>query len=181
MSRINFYLSLITSLVIWFIISFIIILLGFNNFIYSIILYIPLILFSYYILEKRLIIKSQEKIKVNYNFFQIILRGIIGGLTISIAVLLAKTGGPLIGGVFASFPALTIALILILYFNHGLAFSAALLKNFIISGTLNVLIFIISIRYTYLYLGLFYGTLISFIISLICSYATYKLINKKLI
>jgi len=176
--RLNFFLALFISLFWWFTLSFIFVLIKFNNFFYSIIGFILLISFCYYIFEKKLNIISQGKKKIKYTLSQIIFRAVISGLVIAFAVLMAKISGPLLGGVFASFPALAVALILITHFKHGFLFTLALLKNFVIVGSINVLFFVIAIRYTYLYLGLFTGTIIALLISLICAYLTYQLINK---
>jgi len=179
--RLNFAASFFYSLVLWFFAAFIIVLSGLNNFLLSIAAYIIIILFSYYALEKKLSLKSKEKVIVNYSVPQIIFRGLVSGGVIVVSVILAKVSGPLIGGVFATFPTLTMALILITYLNHGNIFLGPLLKNFIISGTINVLIFVIAIRYSYPILGLGLGTLVSLSISFISTYITYNLINKKLL
>ncbi len=176
----NFSLSLIGSLAIWSSLSFLLLLSKWNNFIWSLIGYILLVLVSYYFLEKKFKIISQGKRALKYSTLQLLFRGIVGGTLILLAVLMTKIGGPLLGGIFASFPVLTVAMIIITRIGHDPSYTESLLKNFIIAGTINVVIFVIIIRYTYPTLGLFWGTLLSLVISLIASYFGYKLINKRM-
>lgn len=181
LSHIGFYFSLISSLAVWFMLSFILVFSKIDNFFYSVIGYIFLLVFSYYILEKKLYIISIGKKEMKYTINQIVFRGVVSGLVIMLAVLVTKISGPLLGGVFASFPALTVAMIIIMHFSHDTDFSAAFLKNFIISGSINVVIFVAVIRYTYLYVDLFLGTVIAFLVSLLATYLSYNIINKRIL
>ena len=178
--RFGFYISLIASLIFWFILSYFLVLTRFDNFVYSLLGYFILLLLSYYILEKKLNIKTVGGKKINYTLLKILFRSAIGGFVIAFSVLMAKISGPLLGGIFASFPALTVALIIIMNYIHGFNFTASLLKNFIISGTVNVVFFTIAVRYTYVYLGLMLGTITSLLLSFLSAYLTYQFINKKL-
>ncbi|MBN2368842.1 DUF3147 family protein [Candidatus Woesearchaeota archaeon] len=180
LSRYNLAISLFASLCGWFILTYI--LLNLNiTYLSSVIGFICTVGISYIILEKKLKIRSQGKKSVRKSIKQVFLRGIISGSVISFAVFMAKISGPAVGGVFASFPAMTVALILISHINHGAKYTSALLKNFIISGTINVLLFVSVIRYSYLFFGLMTGTLISFLISLISAFILYNLINKRMV
>lgn len=179
--RFGYWLSLFVSLLFWFIVSYVLVVIKFNNFIYSILAFIFFLSISYYIFEKMLNIKSKRKQKLEYTLNQILFRGVISGIVIVFAVILAKLGGPLLGGIFASFPALTVALIIIMHFSHNLKFISGFLKNFIISGTINVVLFTIAIRYTYLFIGLVLGTIISLLLSFLSAYLTYQFINKKML
>jgi len=131
-------------------------------------------------LEHKLHIKSVAGKKIRYTSFQIFGRCLIAGITIVSSVVLANISGPLLGGIFASFPAMTIALILMLHADHDDNTTVALLKNFIIVGTLNVVIFTLSIRYTYLVLGIAYGTILSILLSILSAYFLYYSVNKKM-
>ncbi|MBI2543311.1 MAG: DUF3147 family protein [Candidatus Aenigmarchaeota archaeon] len=177
----NLILSLAGSLAIWGILSFLLVLSNWSSFSWSIVGYIALVLISYYFLEKRFNIKSQGKRALKYTAFQFLLRAFIGGSLIFLAVLMAKIGGPLLGGIFASFPALTVALIIITRLHHEASYTEALLKNFIIGGTINVVIFVAAVRYLYPVLGLANGTIVSLAVSLVAFYLGYHLIIKKMI
>ena len=73
LSRFNFYLSILTSLIFWFILTLGLIFLKFDNFICSIAVYIACLVFSYYIIEKRMHIKSETQKTTQYSLLQLIL------------------------------------------------------------------------------------------------------------
>ena len=173
--------ALILSIVIWSIIAYLLILVKLSSFAISLTGYLALVLISYYLLEKRFNIKSHGKKALKYSVPQLAFRSFIGGSLIFLAVLMAKIGGPLIGGIFSSFPALTVALIVITYAVHrDKSYTEALLKNFIITGTISVVIFVIAVRYSYPALGLVTGTISSLAISMLVSYLGYRFIIKKM-
>ena len=181
LARINFYLSITVSMLFWFTVSLGFVLLRFNNFTYSLIGSAILLIFSYYMLEKKLNIKSEGRKSVQYTFPQLLLRGIISGGITTFAVIMAKIGGPLLGGVFSIFPAVMLSTIIITYFAHGKSFSFAVVKVLTISGVVNVVIYAIAVRYFYLYAGLVYGTLISFMISLTSGYLVYIFVKRRMV
>lgn len=181
LSRINFYFGLFMALWIWGTLSFIVSMYNLNIFFASIIIYFIIIFFSYLILQKKLNISSNNSSPFRYRWYHALFRAIIGGSIISFAIYSTKAGGPLIGGIFATFPALTIAMILIIKYSSGEKFVESLLKNFIISGTINVLAYICVVRYAYPYIGLIWGTILAFIASLFVSFLAYQLINKRLL
>lgn len=177
----KFVPALILSIIGWGAIAYFLILVKLNSFTISLIGYLVLVLISYYLLEKRFSIKSHGKKILKYTIPQLAFRSFIGGSLIFLAVLMAKIGGPLIGGIFSSFPALTVALIVITYMVHrDKSYTEALLKNFIITGTISVVIFVVAVRYSYPAFGLATGTIISLATSMAVSYFGYKLIIKRM-
>ena len=177
----NFVSALVLSIIGWSIIAYFLILVKLNDLIISLIGYLALVLISYFILEKRFNIKSHGKKALKYTVSQLAFRSFIGGSLIFLAVLMAKIGGPLIGGIFSSFPTLTVALIVITYMVHrDKSYTEALLKNFIITGTISVVIFTIAVRYSYPAFGLITGTISSLAISMVVSYLGYRFIIKKM-
>ena len=178
--RFNFYFAVLCSLMLWFISSFILILIKFDNFLHSLISFAILSAFSYLIIEKKLNIKSESRKKIKYSFSMLLFRGIFSGAIILFSVLMAKISGPTLGGIFAVFPAMMLSTIIITHFAHGKNFSLAVMKSLMVSGTITPVVYAISVRYSYIYLGLVFGTLISFFISLISSYIVYIFVNKKM-
>lgn len=179
-SRFNFYLAILASLAVWFLLSFSLVLLKFSNFAYSLIGFLALLLFSYYALEKKLHITSEGRKAIKYTAQKIAIRAVLSGTVIAFAVTMAKIGGPLLGGMFAAFPAVMLSTAVITYLAHGKSFSHAVMKVLMVSGSVNVVAFAIAVRYTYPRLGLAYGTLSSFAASLIVAYLVYTFINKKM-
>lgn len=178
--KMHFVPSLLAAIAAWALAAFFVVESNMSNFALSVALFFPMTFLSYTLLEKKFNIDSSSKAVLNYTTSQLLFRSFVGGFLITLAVLMAKIGGPLIGGMFAAFPALTIALIIVSRLHHGEEYTEALLKNFIITGALSVLIYTIAVRYSYPEFGLFYGTIVSLIISIIGSYFGYHLINKKM-
>jgi len=177
----NFNVGLIEALVLWLILSSLAVIYKFDNFAFSIGCYLIILIFSYWVLEKYLHLPSTEKAKIHYSKFQIIARGLFGGSIIAFAVFMSKVAGPIFGGIFAAFPAVFISTLIISYKSRGLEFSRTMTKPMLMTGMINVFVYAIAVRYSYLYFGLVLGTIFSFLISMISAYFTYQFILKKLI
>lgn len=177
--RFNFWLSLICSLFIWLMLSLGLVFLKFNDYRLSIIGYVLLFFFSYTIIEYVLKIKSVTGRRTVYRPLHILLRGLLSGFIIAFSVLMGKLGGPIWGGMFSTFPAMFTSTILITYFSQGASFSAATMKSTMLSSV-SVVIYAILVRYTYVPLGIVWGTLISIILSFISAFFLYNFIIKKL-
>jgi hypothetical protein len=175
----NFYFSISLSLIIWFILSLSLVTMGFDNLLYSIAGFIFLWVFSYLILEKKLNIKSIKNTNFHFTYNQILFRAVFSGLVIAFTVLIARFGGPLFGGVFSTFPAVTLTTMIITYFSKGKEFSSAVLKVIMLT-TINIVVYAFAVSYLYLAIGLIWGTLLSFIFSLLSSYLIFILVKYKI-
>ena len=125
-------------------------------------------------------IASQERLDVRYTVVQIALRALFGGAVIAFAVLMGKLGGPVLGGVFATFPAVFLSTLIITYRTGGASFSRAVTKALMVSGTISVGLYAILVRYLYPWLGLLYGTSIALVLSWVNGYLVYIFIKARL-
>lgn len=180
LSRNKLYISIGLPLLFWFIIAFLFVKLNTNNFFFSFIVYLFLYFLSWIIGEKIVKIESQGKRSVKLTARQLLFRCLLGGSVIAFSVLMTRLGGPTLGGVFATFPAIMISTMIITYLSHGRDFSIAMMKVVMISGGVNVVVYAFSVRIFYPLLGLIDGTIISFLISLVSAYFMYQLINRKM-
>jgi len=105
-------------------------------------------------------------------------RGIFGGFIIALAVLLAKVGGPLIGGVFAIFPAVFTATLVMTAISHGAGFSAALMRSTLVGG-ISVIVFAIAVRLSFEPLGLICGSIVSTLAPLASTLIIWAIRNSK--
>jgi hypothetical protein len=176
--KVNFWLALSGALLIWSFLSYGLVFITFNNFLFSLIAYIFLVLISYHLVEKKLKVKSEPRKQIRYTSSIMVFRGLFSGFIIMLAVVMTKTGGPLLGGMFAMFPAMFIGTLFITYFSHGASFSAAVMKASIL-GAISVVIYGIVVRYTYLPFGLWVGTIISIMISFGSSFFIHRFLTKK--
>ena len=177
----NIYIALGGALLFWGCSSFILALVKFNSFLISLIGFTVFVTLSYFILEKWNSFPSESKKYTKYTMPVLLIRGILSGSIIAFAVIMAKVAGPLLGGMFSAFPAVMLSTMIITYFSHGTNFSIAVLKIITVSGPVNVLAYAVAVRYLYGSVGLLWGTLISFVISLISSFLVYQFVKRKMI
>jgi hypothetical protein len=162
--RFNFWLALSGALFVWFLLSFLVVFAAFNSFVISLISYICLVIASHIIVERGLKVKSVPRRKMRYTALVMVSRALFSGLVIAFAVVVTKAGGPLLGGMFAMFPAMFIGMIFMTYFSQGAMFSAAVMKSSII-GAISVVAYGVIVRYTYVPFGIIGGTALSIIVS----------------
>ena len=177
----KFYVALGGALLFWAVSSFILALVGFDSFLISLIGFVVFVVLAYYILEKRHSFHSESSKYTKYTVRTFLIRGILSGSIIAFSVLMAKIAGPLVGGMFSAFPAVMLSTMIITYFSHGTNFSLAVLKIITISGPVNVLAYAIAVRCLYGGVGLIWGTVLSFIVSLISSFLVYQFVKRKMI
>jgi len=177
----SFYIALGGALLFWGVTSAILATVKFDSFLISMIGFFVLVIFSYYIMEKWNSFPSEPKKYTRYTLPLLLIRGILSGSIIAFAVLMAKIAGPLIGGMFSVFPAVMLSTMIITYFSHGTSFSIAVLKIITVSGPVNVVTYAVAVRYLYGNVGLLWGTLISFVISMISSFLVYQFVKRKMI
>ncbi|HUD19073.1 MAG TPA: DUF3147 family protein [Patescibacteria group bacterium] len=180
LSKRSFVTSIAIPLVIWFILSFFVVLSELSNLGLSLILFGVLYASSIFVVGKRTDVRSQGSRKMTYSFGQILFRACLSGSIIAGAVVASRLGGPILGGVFASFPAIMLSTMIITRLSHGKDFSSAIMKVLMISGGLNVVIYALAVELLYPSLGLYVGTAAAFSVSLITSYLTYRFIQNRI-
>ncbi len=178
LSRFNFILAIVISLAVWFVLALTLVANKFDNFSLSLICFVILLAFSYLMVEHVFQIKSMKGQKYTAYFNNLVVRGLLSGSVIVVAVLGAKFGGPLVGGAFASFPAVMLATIIITHLAQGRTFSLAVIKTLMLSGCTNVVIYATVVRYFYPLFGLILGTVLSFLLSLVLIYFVYQGIKR---
>lgn len=179
-SKHGFGIAILCSLLTWFILSAVVAMIDPANFILILIGSLFLFIFSFYVMEKKLKIRSHSKVSINYTVLQTFVRAIFGGIIIMLAVLFAKIGGPVFGGIFAAFPAMFISTLTITYRAYGIDFSKALTKPFMVTGMFTIVVYVIAVRYSYPVTGLYFGTLISILVSAASASLTFLFIQRKL-
>ncbi|MCX6250850.1 MAG: DUF3147 family protein [Bacteroidetes bacterium] len=178
--RRGFLLALFTALVTWFVLSSFIVLFHPVIFAVNLMLYALAMFFAYILLEKYLLVRSVSDIKINTSIKHLIIRSMFGGFVIMLTVLVAKKGGPIIGGIFTAFPAMFISTLTIAYKTHGIEFSRAMSKSLMVTGMITVAVYAVALRYLYVSTGLYTGTLLSVCISAISAYVTFRFILPEL-
>jgi hypothetical protein len=179
--RFNFLFSVTVALLAWFVLALGLVAIKFNNFPFSLLGCFILVTISYVLVEKVLKVSSSGQQKIERTIPQLLFRAVLSGIIVCVAVIMTKIGGPILGGAFATFPAIMLSTMIITYLTHGKDFSAAVMKTVMISGPISCLIYVVSVRFLYPFSGLIIGTVVSFVISLIGTYAMYLVLNKRLL
>jgi hypothetical protein len=178
--RRGLWAGIMGSLLIWIIQSTLLYLLDIHLFLISLVGWLLLLCFCYTVLEKWLKISSSGKLGISYPPSQLIGRAVFGGVVISLAVFMGKLGGPLLGGIFGSFPAMFLSTLVITYHSGGSDFSRSVGKSLLISGLINVPLYEIVVRYLYPIGGLIPGTLVAILFSLGTGYLTFRFMKSRL-
>ncbi len=173
-------LALPVSLLVWFSLAAGLYLLDLQSFLISIAGWLLLFVFCYIVLERWMKINSLSRQAYVYPPSQLIWRAIFGGVVISFAVLMGKLGGPLLGGIFGSFPAMFLSTLVITAHIGGAAYSKPVGKSLLVSGLINVPLYEIMVRYLYPSVGLAIGTTIAVILSLGTGYLTFLFMKARL-
>ena len=172
--------SLSGALLIWFLLASVIVAAHIQSFWISTAGWLLMALGCYAMVEKVLTIPSREKIDIHYASLQILFRAFFGGSVIAFAVFMGKLGGPVYGGIFATFPAMFISTIIITHRTGGPQFSRAVAKTLMVSGLINVIFYVTAARYFYLWTGLIPGTILALLCSCGIGYLTHLFIRSRL-
>jgi len=167
----------LSALSIWLIQSTLLYLVKIRVFWISLAGWIVLLIFCILMLEKWMKVSSSDRLRITYQPIQIVWRAIFGGGVISLAVLMGKLGGPMLGGIFGSFPAMFLTTLVITYQSGGADFSRSVGKSILISGLINVPVYEIIVRKTYPAFGLATGTVIGLVSALATGYVTYRVMK----
>jgi uncharacterized membrane protein (GlpM family) len=179
-ARRGFILALVSGLCFWFLLSAIIVCFRWEKFILNLIIYAIFMFIAYLILEKHLKIRSISFDKTKNSEKHLVIRSLFGGFIVMLTVLVSKTGGPVLGGIFAAFPAMFIATLTISYKTRGIEFSRAMTKPLLVTGMITIAVYAVALRYLYLATGLYTGTLLSIFVSAVSAYLTFRFILPKL-
>lgn len=176
----GFVLALSSALGVWLVLALGLLALNVTHYALSLLGLVVLLALSYWILEKVLDIPSEGQRQMRYTPSQLAFRGLLGGTIISFAVLMAKIGGPIVGGVFATFPNVMLSTMIVNHLNHGRAFSTAMVKSMTVSGAITVTLYVTAVRYLYPACGLALGTILSFVLSLLSGYFVYRFVQARM-
>lgn len=180
LARRGLFISMLTAVLVWFGLSFLVVWLHPVHFGENLLVYAVSMAIAFLILENYLKLRSVSKNKSIIHGKHTFERSLFGGFIITLTVLIAKTGGPVMGGIFAGFPAMFISALVISYKIQGMDFSRAMAKPLLVTGMITIAVYAVAIKYLYLSTGLYWGTLISICISAVSAYLTFRFILPKL-
>jgi uncharacterized membrane protein (GlpM family) len=174
----NIWLAVFLAILVWSIAAYVLLALHITSFIVSIVIFFVLYSVGYVFVTRIFKISTVKGNKIVYSPQVFLMRGLISGFIVALSVILAKTGGPVLGGMVSAFPAMFSSSLLITYFAHGPAFSSAIAKNSLFAW-ISTLIFVIVARYTYIPLGIIFGSIVALLASYISAYFLYNAVVRK--
>ena len=162
-------MSFLISIFTWVVFTFPFILFRINNILLSISIGIIYLVTAIFMVRKY----PDQKIKSTRITPTILLvRGVMSGTIIGLAVILSKVLGPLWGGLMAGFPALFSSSIIILLIAHGIGFASSVAKR-IPYGNVTSTVFAIGFYYLVPHYGMFIGTVIAYCLAIITAVFIY--------
>jgi hypothetical protein len=174
----NVWLAVFLAMLVWSLATYLLLIFHVTSFIVSLVIFLVLYLVGYLFVTRIFKITSVKGNKIVYSPQIFLVRGLISGFIVTLSVILAKTGGPVLGGMVSAFPAMFSSTLLITYFAHGPAFSSAIAKNSLFAW-ISTLIFVIVARYTYVSLGIILGSIVSLVACYVSAYILYNYVVKK--
>ena len=163
----------------WFIVNGLIVWANLDNLWFSIIGWLTMLGVSYYITEYVMTITSKGGFRVPYTLPQMLARGVVSGFIISMAVLVSRLAGPVMGGIFSTFPVIFMSTLFITHRTGGAEFSRAVAKTLMLSGMINVGVYAITAHFAYQYFDLLSGTLLTILVSAVSASGTYRIIRRR--
>src|SRR5208283_3598609 len=100
-------------------------------------------------------------------------RFVLAGGIVVCAVLLSDTLGPLVGGVFASFPAIITSTIYIVKRVEGVEASRGIAVPVMVSTVFTIVPYIAVVRYAFPIVGILFGTMAGYAVAIPLSFIAY--------
>ena len=157
-------ISTIISLLSWFLLALLATSFNPENLTINIIAYVIVTIVTFFILEKIIKIPSAEKIDKKYTKTQMLIRALFAGSIVSSVIYISVFFNPYIVGIFSTFPAVMLTTMIILTINQNRKFAQATGKILVLSSS-NIVIYGLGVYFTYMKVGIIWGTIISFSIS----------------
>lgn len=171
--------TMLFALLVWFIIIAFVIWSGVESVLASFLVWSITLALYYYLTEYKMNIAQKGGIRVPYTMNQILARGLFSGLIISVAVLISRLTGPVVGGIFSNFPVIFMSTLYITYRTGGREFSRAVAKTLMVSAMFNVGAYSFAVHYSYQYFDMFWGTIIGISVSIITASLTYAFLRRR--
>ena len=158
-SKRGFPVAFLSALLVWAILSAATAFLNLRNLFFSVAVFLLVGTFIFYILKVGMKLPPVGGALIAQSLALVAFRAIVGGGIIAVAVLSSQLGGPELGGIASSFPAIFSLTLFFTYRTRGILFSRALTKPLLISAGLTAFPYSLLVGYLYLILGVEIGTI----------------------
>jgi uncharacterized membrane protein (GlpM family) len=175
----GFPVAFLSALIVWVSLSAIIAFLNLRNLFFSVGVFLSVASFYFYILKVRMKLPHIGGAQLVYSLPQAAFRAVVGGSIIALAVLLSQLGGPEVGGIASSFPAIFSLTLFFSYRTRGMELSRALTKPLLVSASLTAFPYSLLVGYLYPVLGVAIGTTVALLCAVPLVALAHLLINVK--
>ena len=182
--RKGFAFGVITSTLVWFLICLVFIYVELDNFELSFVASMAILVILYAGFRWWLRPKALTQARPRHTVPILVLRFIFGGSAVTLAVLMGQLGIPILSGMFAAFPALTISsLVAIKMSKEDVGFERAggMIMSMMISIMIMCIPYSVAVHYLYPTLGVIYGTGMAFAVALVVGISYYYLVEDYLV
>ena len=178
-SKRGFPVAFVSALVAWIGLSATTALLNLRNLFFSVGVFLSVTSFYFYILKVRVKLPNVGGAQLVHSLPKAAFRAVVGGSIIALAVLLSQLGGPEIGGIASSFPAIFSLTLFFSYRTRGMELSRALTKPLLVSASLTAFPYSLLVGYLYPLLGVGIGTTVALLCAVPLVALAHFLINVK--
>jgi hypothetical protein len=168
------------AIAVWFLLQYILVVSGLHSLVVAMGIWLLVLFGSIYLLEHVLRIPSCAGVAIHYRSRDLLWRAGFSGTVIVIAVSMGSLGGPALGAMFSSFPAVFLSTLFIAYRSLGQDCSRGLSKSLLIGGLVNCVVYALLVRYLYPRAGLAGGTLLACALTSGVSLFTLRLMSRHL-
>ncbi len=166
-------LAFVGTFAVWSILSFILVIINFDNIVISFACYLGAVALGFFILEHKKMVRSAGKRMIHYTAQKIMFRGVLAGVVIAFAVFLSNYGS-VISGIFSVFPAILSSTMLISVREHGPDFAAGMAKSMLL-GLSSVATYATVIHFLYPVYGIVIGSIVAYGISFCVTLGIFRL------
>lgn len=167
----------LVSLVTWFANALLLNHIGQINLLLGILCYVVFVIMVVVILEKLMPDTAVKALRKQYSVSQIAGRAVFSGGVVASVVLISKFSPPYFTGIFATFPAMLFTTMFILARSQGPLFARSVGKVLVLT-TSNLLIYALAVYFTYPRFGVAWGTVISYLASVIWVFSLFPLVKR---
>ncbi len=159
----NFWKAMIISLLIWFLGASLVSLVSLEDFGISLLGCAVVSSAVYFLFRKEVRVQKQPN-RAPRSFLNILSRMLLGGTVVSLSVLTSQIAGPQIGVIPTAFPALSTSSLFVLNKRQGLEFSKTFAMPTMVTAVLTVVPYSVAVRELYPVIGIWWGTLASYLL-----------------
>ncbi|TMI19887.1 DUF3147 family protein [Candidatus Bathyarchaeota archaeon] len=161
LSEKGFQSAFLGALLVWIGLSTMTAFLDLRNLLFSVGVFVPVAGFYFYLFKVKMKLPHVGSVQMVYSFARVAFRALAGGSIVALAVMLSQLGGPELGGIASSFPAIFSLTLFFTYRTRGMALSRALTKPLLISAGLTAFPYSLLVGFLYPILGIGFGTMVA--------------------